>query len=237
MTAVPGYPLPPGQCLHVVKSIYGLATAPLAIYNLFVDVFTKVGLQRLRTDECAFIKYALNIKGKDSHLKTRSADLDVFSSFVDVPEGNRVYPSCPGPHSISMLIVVQYVDNSGIRYHCRELVDELYAAVQDDGRIDLNFVGGLTWWLGVRYTYDLATGAISADEEAFIDKLLEQYAMTNCNPCVLPMAVGADLASIPLPDVSDKDIVPAYARRAALHLYQHSTRDHVCSICTHSVHD
>ena len=49
MTAVPGYPLPPGHCLHVVKSIYGLATAPLAFYNLCVDVFTKVGLQRLRT--------------------------------------------------------------------------------------------------------------------------------------------------------------------------------------------
>jgi hypothetical protein len=30
MTAVPGYPLPPGHCLHVVKSIYGLAIAPLA---------------------------------------------------------------------------------------------------------------------------------------------------------------------------------------------------------------
>jgi hypothetical protein len=36
----------------------GLATAPLAFYNLCVDVFTKVGLQRLRTDECVFIKYA-----------------------------------------------------------------------------------------------------------------------------------------------------------------------------------
>jgi hypothetical protein len=64
MTAVPDYPLPPGHCLHVVKSIYGLATAPLAFYNLCVDVFTKVGLQRLRTDECVFIRYAWNIKGK-----------------------------------------------------------------------------------------------------------------------------------------------------------------------------
>jgi hypothetical protein len=111
-----------------------------------------------------------------------------------------------------MLIVVQYVDNSGIRYNYRELVDEFYAAVRDDGRIDLDFVGGLTWWLGVRFTYHLATGAVSADQEAFIDKLLEQYTMTNCNPCVLPMAVGADLASIPLPDVPDKDIVAAYAK-------------------------
>jgi hypothetical protein len=104
MTAVPGYPLPPGHCLHVVKSIYGFATAPLAFHNLYVDVFTKVGLQRLRTDECVFIKYEWNIQGKDSHLKARPADLDVLSSLVVVPEGNRVYPSCP--HSIAMLIVI-----------------------------------------------------------------------------------------------------------------------------------
>jgi hypothetical protein len=94
-----------------------------------------------------------------------------------------------------------------------------FAAVRDDGRIDLNFVGGITWWLGVRYTYDLATGAVSADQEAFIDKLLEQYTMTNCNPCVLPMAVGADLASLPLPDVPGKDIVAAYAKLVGKLLY------------------
>jgi hypothetical protein len=104
--------------------------------------------------------------------------------------------------------------------NCRELVDEFYAAVRDDGRIDLNFVGGLTWWVGgVSYTYDLATGAVSADQEAFIDKLLEQYTMTKCNTCVLTMAVGADLASILLPDVPDKDIVAAYAKLVGELLY------------------
>ena len=118
-----------------------------------------------------------------------------------------------------MLILVQYVDNSGIRYNCREFVDDFYAAVRDDGRIDLNFVGDLTWWLGVRYTYDHATGAISADQEAFVDKLLDQYVMSTCNPCVLPMAVGADLASLPLPDVPDKDIVAAYAKLVGELLY------------------
>jgi hypothetical protein len=114
MTTVPGYPLPSGHCLHVVKSIYGLATSHLAFYNLCVDVFTKVGLHWLRTDACgacAFIKYVWNIKGKDSQLKGLSADLDVLSSLVDVTEGARVYPSCS--HSIAMLILVQYVDNRG----------------------------------------------------------------------------------------------------------------------------
>ena len=54
------------------------------------------------------LHHAWNIKGKDSQLKALSADLDVLSSLVDVPEGARVYPSCP--HSIAMLILVQYVN-------------------------------------------------------------------------------------------------------------------------------
>ncbi len=69
------------------------------------------------------------------------------------------------------------------------------------------------------YTYDLATGAVSADQEVFIDKLLDQYTMTNSNPCVLPMDVGADLASIPVPDVPDKDIVTAYTKLVGELLY------------------
>ena len=56
-------------------------------------------------------------------------------------------------------------------------------------------------------------------QEAFVDNLLDQYAMSNCNPCVLPMAVGADLASLPLPDVPGKDIVAAYAKLVGKLLY------------------
>jgi len=45
-------------------------------------------------------------------------------------------------------------------------------------------------------------------------KLLEQCDIPNCDCCVLPMAVGADLASrmIPFPDVPDTDVVAAYAK-------------------------
>ena len=60
-----------------------------------------------------------NIKGEGYDFKAPSGDLDILSSLVDVPEGNRVYPSCP--HSIAILLLIQYVDNSGIRYNCSEL--------------------------------------------------------------------------------------------------------------------
>ena len=84
------------------------------------------------------------------------------------------------------------------------------------------------------YTYDRATGAISADQETFVDKLLDQYAMSACNPCLLPMAVGADLASIPLPDVSDKDIVAVYVKLVGECSTSASTRCPIsCALLTH----
>ena len=45
--------------------------------------------------------------------------------------------------------------------------------------------------------------------------------MPNCNPCALPMAVGADLASTPtpLPDVPDKDVVASYDKLVGELLY------------------
>jgi hypothetical protein len=71
----------------------------------------------------------------------------------------------------------------------------------------------------VYYTYDLPTGDVSTDQMAFIDKLLEQYPMTNCNPYVLSMDVDTDLASIPLSDVPNKDIVTTYAKLVGEMLY------------------
>ncbi len=64
----------------------------------------------------------------------------------------------------------------------------------------------------MRYTYDLTTGTVSADQDVVIDKFLDQYAKTNFNNCELPMTVGTDLVSIPLPDVPDRDVVTAYTK-------------------------
>jgi hypothetical protein len=46
--------------------------------QVYMTSVPKFGVQRLRTDECVFIKYAWNIKDKDPHLKARSADLVVL---------------------------------------------------------------------------------------------------------------------------------------------------------------
>jgi len=106
---------------------------------------------------------------------------------------------------------VMYVDNNGIRHNCEELVNEFEKAVKQDGRINLQREGELDWFLSVRYTYDKVTGAIGCNQEAYIDRLLVKYGMTNANACKLPMNPGSDLDTLPTPGVSDKIVVHTYA--------------------------
>ena len=91
------------------------------------------------------------------------------------------------------MIVAMYVDNNGIRHNCDELVGELEAKVKQDGRIKLNREGGMEWFLVVRYSFNSETGEVTADQEAYIDSLLDKYGLTNCNPNKVPMQPNLDL--------------------------------------------
>jgi len=65
--------------------------------------------------------------------------------------------------------------------------------------------------LSLTKTHDKVTGAIGCNQEAYIDRLLVKYGMTNANACKLSTNPGSDLDSLPTPDVPDKIVVHAYA--------------------------
>ncbi len=67
--------------------------------------------------------------------------------------------------------------------------------------------GNFEWFLGVRYTYNLSDGSASADQESTIDRLLEQYGLTNCNPVKVPMRPDTDLAGLPISPISEKTTI------------------------------
>jgi hypothetical protein len=174
MTAVPGNPLKPGQCLRLRKTIYGLTQASRSSLNL------------------------------DNIL-----DHGMFDTMTEVPVDQRVYPSCP--HPIASMILKMYVDNNLVRTNCDELVEDFETKVREHGRIYLNREGDGSWFLGVRYSFDKVSGAVSADQEAYIDTLLDNYGLNDCNPFQLPMRPDVDLVNIPLPPSPDPDNVRAYA--------------------------
>jgi hypothetical protein len=101
MDAIPGFPLPKGKCLRLLRTLYGLV--------------------QLRT-------------------LTTLADLKV------IPEVERVYPDCP--HDVAVVNILLYVDNTGVRSNCPTLVQQFHANVRTEGRIDLNFTGNLSWFIG-----------------------------------------------------------------------------------------
>jgi hypothetical protein len=71
---------------------------------------------------------------------------------------------------------------NGIRHNCNELLTAFESDVAADGRIDLHREGDMSSFLSVRYLNNTQTGEITADQESYIDTLLEHYNMTNANP-------------------------------------------------------
>jgi hypothetical protein len=209
MKAVPGYPLKEGQCLKLRSTIYGLVQSPRAYYKLCQEVYSKCGLRQLKSDECVFVRYANNIKGAPDLTTDDLLERGAFETMETVPPEQRIYPSCP--HPVAIMILAMYVDNNGIRHNCDELVEEFEAKVKQDGRIKLNREGGMEWFLGVRYSFNSKTGEVTADQEAYIDSLLDKHGLTDCNPTKVPMQPNVDLSALPLPPKPDADTVRAYA--------------------------
>jgi hypothetical protein len=65
----------------------------------------------------------------------------------------------------------------------------------------MNFEGDLTWYLSVLYTRCPTTGTVTASQERYIDKLLQQHGMQNCNPVAVPFPAKCDdiLAQLAVP--------------------------------------
>ena len=67
MNPIPGFPLPEGKCLQVVRPLYGLVQAPLAFYRLVKVVYTtKCHLRQLQSDQCVFIRIENDLKSGGS---------------------------------------------------------------------------------------------------------------------------------------------------------------------------
>ena len=124
---------------------------------------------------------------------------------LEIPLSARVYPSCR--HAIAILIVVMYVDNNGLRTNAKELVKWFDDSLKAQGEIEMVPEGKFEWFLGVRYTYNYSTGSVEADQESTIDRLLQKYGLTNCNPVKVPMRPDTDLAGLPISPITEKTTI------------------------------
>jgi hypothetical protein len=55
MEAIPGFTLPKGKCLRLLRTLYGLVQVPLVFYKICREVYISVGFRQLQSDECVFV--------------------------------------------------------------------------------------------------------------------------------------------------------------------------------------
>jgi hypothetical protein len=143
------------------------------------------------------------------------------STFL-IPEEDRVYPDCP--HDVAVVIILLYVDNTGVSSNCPTLVQQFHADVRTEGRIGLNFTGNLSWFLGVRYSYG-EDGSVSCDQHHYIEAMTKTWflegseaasveeASKDIRPCKLPLMCNVDLDAVAASEKpADPGFVPRYQK-------------------------
>jgi len=139
-----GYNIGEGNCMYMLKCIYGLVQAPRQYYMLCREVYQKAGLKQLQTDECVLIRYVSKIIGQRELTNEVLLINGRFLKGDVVPNKMRVDRSCC--HPVGAMILLMYVDNNGIRHNCEEFVHEFEKTVKQDGRINLQHEGNLDWF-------------------------------------------------------------------------------------------
>ena len=86
-------------------------------------------------------------------------------------------------------------------------MQQFHADVRKEGRIDLNFTGNLSWFLGVRYSYG-EDGSVSCDQQHYIEAMAKTWLLEGreatsveeaskaIRPCKLPLMCNVDLDAV-----------------------------------------
>jgi hypothetical protein len=181
-----GYEDPREYAYLLHKSLYGMIQSPRAWYQLWCTICTSFGLQKLVTDGCVHVKYVNNKKTKQQKPKINLNDL--ARHLTPLPVHDRIYPDCP--HDTAILIVVTYVDDNLAFSNCDTMRHQF--AAHCNKRVRFNDEGPARWYLGTQYDRDPITGAVSASQELYINKLLARWHMSDCNPTKIPCSGKLD---------------------------------------------
>ena len=166
------------------KHLYGMKDSPRGWSKLFTSVCLKYGFSQLKSDECVFVKIIPNTKSGQS-ASTFSAVLDTLPN---VPEHERIYKDCP--YESCLIILCTYVDDILAFTNCQSLADDFLAHCNK--RFTMTCDGEAHWYLSVKYTRD-PSGAVSASQELYIDKILKRWGMESCKPLPTPFPAKSDV--------------------------------------------
>ena len=154
---------------------------PRAYNKLFADICKQYGLKQLKADECVIVKTVNNTDNSSCNL-----DLNGPSDLSSIPEmqptmpvKNRIWPDFP--YAKAVIIVCTYVDDN-----------LFFTNSVRKSKIDITCDVPVNWYLSVKYDHNEATGAVTAHQDFYIDKLLQKFGMTECKPVPSPFPSKAD---------------------------------------------
>lgn len=97
----------------------------------------------------------------------------------------------------SFLIIAVYVDDILIFSKDKTMSIELKNYLKS--QFQMKDLGPAKYFLGLNLKHDLNTGVLSIDQEAYIQKMLERFGMTDCNSVSTPMDVNVKLCKMQCP--------------------------------------
>jgi hypothetical protein len=119
------------------------------------------------------------------------------------------------------VILALWVDDSYILCDDVELFKKIKAAMAS--QYDLKDLGFLEFSLGLRIRQDLEAGTVTIDQEEYIDVILEEFGMTNCNPVSTPtngeVLTKAMCPQTPEEKAEHADMKVRYGRGVGMILY------------------
>jgi len=124
----PGYEIGDGNCLSMLKCIYGLVQDPCQYYMLCREVYQKVGMKQPKTMSVSLLVAFQTSSGNHRSRMRICLSAANVSKWKLCHMQMRVYRSCCDP--VAAMILVLYVDNYGIRHKYGDLVQEFETSVK-----------------------------------------------------------------------------------------------------------
>ena len=194
----PGYENPKKYVYLLRKHLYGMKQSGRGWILLLRDILESFNLTRLKTDESIWTLRIPNLPDPTTNI--------------------RPYSDCPSTEAL--LILISYVDDLLVLSNCPSLVTDLEEHCNK--RVKINNEGPAHWYLNVRYQRDPITGAVSASQELYINKLLREYGLEKCNSIPVPFPATGDiiLKQLALPPINPSpSLTKAYQKLIGSLLY------------------
>jgi len=202
-------------CYLLRRHLYGMRDSHRGYAKLFESICQSFHLTQLKTDDCVYVKIVNNQRdhqGPAQPVPPHPSDLShLYEMEPDVPVHNRIYPDCAYP--ISILIVCSYVDDNLFFTNSTLLAHEF--ETHCNTRLQMTSEGPVNWYFSVKYDRCSITGAVSANQELHINKILQRWGMSDCHPHQPKRSFAISKAANPYPSHG----VPRPVHHQPSHIY------------------